>query len=98
MGPQPQVHRSFGVDPQKGSLPSEENPTSAFLEMIIRRPQEVAASVAQAVEAGADPEAVLAALDAAEGLSRARGVKVAPFIAAMRQRLSPSVLQTTAPP
>jgi len=92
------VHRSFGVEPWKGSLSSEDNPTSALLEMIIRRPQEVAASVAPAVETGADPDAVLALLDAAEGLSRARGVKVAPFIAAMRQRLSSSVLQTTAPP
>jgi hypothetical protein len=94
----PHVDRSLGVAPRRESLQSEESPTSAFLEMIIRRPQEVATSVAQAVETGADPGAVLALLDAAEGLSQARGVKVAPFIAAMRQRLSPSVLQTTAPP
>jgi len=75
--------------------PSRETPTSALLEMIIRRPQEVTAGLTREVAAGADPEAVLALLDAAEGLSRIRGAKVAPFIAAMRQRLS---LPVTAPP
>jgi hypothetical protein len=98
MSPRPQADRSVGVEHRKGSLPSEEHPTSVLLEMIIRRPHEVAARVAQAVEAGADPETVLAVLDAVERLSRTRGVKVAPFLAAMRQRLSLPVLQTTAPP
>jgi hypothetical protein len=98
MRPRSRANRAIGVEPRNGSLPSVEDPTSALLEMIIRRPQEVAARVGRAVEAGADPKTVLDLLDAVERLSRARGVKVAPFIAAMRQRLSLPVLQATAPP
>jgi hypothetical protein len=93
-----EADRSFGVEPAEGSLPSEESPTSAFLELIVRRPQEVARSITRAVETGADPEGVRALLDAVEALSRIRGVKVAPFIAAMRLRLSPPLLQTTPHP
>ncbi|MBI4421123.1 MAG: hypothetical protein HY560_09880 [Gemmatimonadetes bacterium] len=66
----------------------QENTATGLIETIMTKPQEAAAALVRDVEAGADPEVVLALLDAVQSVARLRGLKIDPFVGAMRNRIS----------
>jgi len=68
---------------------SSENAATGLINAIVNAPESAAEALVQDVEKGAEPQAILALLEAAAKLARFRGVRIDPFVRAMRARLLP---------
>jgi hypothetical protein len=78
-----------GIERRRYARPSDESAAAGLIDAILRAPQTAAADLVRDVDAGADPQAVLALLEAATTLARLRGLKIDHFVQAMRARLTP---------
>ena len=78
-----------GIERRRYARTSDESAAAGLIDAILRAPHAAAADLVRDVDAGADPQAVLALLEAATTLARLRGLKIDRFVQAMRTRLTP---------